>query len=307
VDDHHGVLEALRSGRLYLAMDGLADAAGFRFEAAGGVPMGGSLPLAVPVRLEVESPRLPAETVLLRNGQEVARGTARRLTYTAREAGAYRAEVFWRGPGSPADPSIPWILSNPIYLGVPTRSWSRADRTPIPGDGVLWEDFEGGVPSDWRIGSDRWSEMSELSIEDAEGAEYSSASLSLAFRMGNLVLEGERSYAALVIPAPSEIGEARGLSFFCRASGDYRFDVQVRDRNPRSGDGVESWRASVKTSTAWQPVFVPFDRLMSYHPQSDGRLDLDEVDALAFYLDTATVRPGVAGRIWIDRLRWHPR
>jgi len=77
----------------------------------------------------------------------------------------------------------------------------------------------------------------------------------------------------------------------------------VRDENPASADGgTEWWFASVKTSPEWRRVAIPFARLRSINPKTDGRLDLDKVRELVFVLDKGSVKPGTEGRIWIDEV-----
>jgi hypothetical protein len=79
--------------------------------------------------------------------------------------------------------------------------------------------------------------------------------------------------------------------------------LQVRDANPASADeGTEWWFASVKTSPDWRRVAIPFARLRSINPKTDGRLDLDKVRALVFVVDKGALKPGTTGRIWIDAI-----
>jgi hypothetical protein len=108
------LVQALTSGRAYVAFDWMADPSGFSFTATAGgksVSMGGSLPAANGPELTVRA-NMPAQLRLLRNGAEIARGDSDRLTFTAKEPGVYRAEV-WLVAG---ESSRPWIYSNPIYL-----------------------------------------------------------------------------------------------------------------------------------------------------------------------------------------------
>jgi len=72
----------------------------------------------------------------------------------------------------------------------------------------------------------------------------------------------------------------------------------VRDANPASVDGgTEWWGASVRTAPEWRRVAVPFARLRSINPRTDGRLDLDKVRELVFVLDQGAVKPGTQGSI----------
>jgi hypothetical protein len=57
-----------------------------------------------------------------------------------------------------------------------------------------------------------------------------------------------------------------------------------------------------RTSREWRRVAVPFARLRSIDPKSDGRLDLDRVRALVFVVDEASVTPASQGTIWLDEI-----
>ncbi|MFQ5343908.1 MAG: CehA/McbA family metallohydrolase, partial [Anaerolineae bacterium] len=92
------VYSALGAGRAFVAYDRIGDAAGFRFVARGSggkVSMGGEVPLAGDVTLEVVSP-LPAHLRLIRHGRVVAEHHGRRLRYRTSEPGAYRVEAYRR-------------------------------------------------------------------------------------------------------------------------------------------------------------------------------------------------------------------
>ena len=107
--DRELVFAALREGRCYIAVDAVAPARGFRFE-AGDVPMGGEAP-AGRRTLHVRSP-LAARLRLLRDGTEIAAAEGTTLDMDVEEPGAYRVEARRRAKGRERT----WILSNPIYL-----------------------------------------------------------------------------------------------------------------------------------------------------------------------------------------------
>jgi hypothetical protein len=107
--DRELVFDALRAGRCYIAVDCVAPARGFRFEAAD-VPMGGEAP-AGRRTLHVRTP-LPARLRVLRDGQEIASAEGTMLDADVEEHGAYRAEALRRAKGRERT----WILSNPVYL-----------------------------------------------------------------------------------------------------------------------------------------------------------------------------------------------
>jgi hypothetical protein len=107
--DRDRLYDALRTGRCYLAMDRLAPARGFRFE-GDGVRMGEEV-AARPTQLRAHLPR-PAELVLLRDGEPVARAQGTDLHHHVEERGVYRVEARL----TPHGRARTWILSNPIYL-----------------------------------------------------------------------------------------------------------------------------------------------------------------------------------------------
>jgi hypothetical protein len=107
--DRELVFGALREGRCYIAVDAIAPARGFRFEAAD-VPMGAEAP-AGRRTLHVRTP-LAARLRVLRDGREIASGGGTALDVEVEEPGAYRAEALRRAKGRERT----WIVSNPVYL-----------------------------------------------------------------------------------------------------------------------------------------------------------------------------------------------
>lgn len=93
------VFDALREGRCYIAMDGLAPARGFAFEHD-------------EETLRVRVPR-EARLRLLRDGEQVAETGGLELSHAAADPGSYRAEAYLRAHGRERT----WILSNPIAIG----------------------------------------------------------------------------------------------------------------------------------------------------------------------------------------------
>ena len=107
--DRDQVYAALRAGRCYIAVDSLAAARGFTFE-AGGAPMGSELP-AGPVTLEARTPRTAALR-LIKDGKQIESTDGAALSHEVKEPGVYRIEALLHAHGKDRT----WILSNPIYL-----------------------------------------------------------------------------------------------------------------------------------------------------------------------------------------------
>jgi hypothetical protein len=107
--DRAQVYDALRRGRCYIAVDALAPARGFRFE-ADDIPMGGEAPAARRT-LRVRAP-LAARLRLLRDGRQIAVREGTELDHEIEEPGVYRAEALRHAHGRERT----WILSNPVYV-----------------------------------------------------------------------------------------------------------------------------------------------------------------------------------------------
>jgi hypothetical protein len=112
-DDRDSVYGALRAGRCYIALDSLAPARGFTFEARGAEPvtMGGEGAWAEDRLIAARVPRA-AELTLLRDGQAVERAHGTTLEHATERPGAYRLEARLHAHGAVRT----WIVSNPVYL-----------------------------------------------------------------------------------------------------------------------------------------------------------------------------------------------
>jgi hypothetical protein len=297
------LVAALARGRGYVGLDALAPAADFEFhaESAGRrFEMGDTAPVLSGLRLRAGG-RMPGGTRLrlLRDGRTLSEST-RSLDVEAPGPGVYRVEA--RVPGW----ELPWILTNPIYVFDGDEAARRAGRgawpeeEPLPPAAVLIDDFEGGV----RLAPehDPESTMTPPALEPGAGVGGSQAAR-LAFRLAAPTPARPFVWCSLVNREARNLGGRHGLVFWIKADGVYRVFAQVRDANAASADeGVESWYASVRTSTDWRRVALPFARFRSLNKRSDGKLDLDLVRQTVFVLDQGAVKPGTAGTIWIDDL-----
>ena len=123
-DDRRRVYEAIRMGRLFVAMDILGNGAGFNFTAAQGsrkAMMGDTLPSGTMTFFSIRLPSLPSgerrRIRLLRDGKEIGASEGGRFTFSDSAPGVYRVEVeagipsFFGGTRQ-----VVWIYSNPICL-----------------------------------------------------------------------------------------------------------------------------------------------------------------------------------------------
>ena len=301
--DRSLIVDALRAGRSYIGLDALAPAGGFSFTAESRGrrwTMGESVPISPELVLRAGG-RVPrgAKIRLLRDGR-VEQEAAERIEVKVQQPGVYRIEV--RLPGW----DVPWILTNPIYMFDEATQTKRAARAAWPEppeppvSAQLIDRFEGTTTL--QPGHDPTSNVAADILDPAAGPDGSGAAR-LSFRMGDPTRPHPSPYCALVSWEHRDLSGHRGLVLAIKADGEYRVWVQVRDENPASQtEDTEWWFTSVRTSTEWQKVSLPFSAFRTVNPKTDRRLDLDRVRALVFVLDRGSVKVGTEGTIWIDDL-----
>jgi hypothetical protein len=221
------------------------------------------------------------------------------LVHEHAEPGVYRVEVHaphW---------DVPWVLSNPIVVAdeaTAARRRARATWPPEPTPPAvaeMIETFEG--TSAFQPGSDPTSSIDTQVVEPGAGFSGSAAGRLVFHLAAPSPPKQPHTFCSLVDWRHRSLAGRTGLVFKIRSDRDYRIWVQVRDENPASADeGTEWWFASVRTSPVWRTVALPFTRLRSINPKTDGRLDLDKVRALVFVLDRGAIKTGLQGTIWID-------
>ena len=112
------LLEALKKGHAFIGFDALGDTSGFSFTAENGAEnkiQGDETALSQGVKLKASAPH-EARFVLFRNGEKIHEAAdTSEITFDAKEAGAYRVEVYLDRLGRNFD-RMPWIISNPIYV-----------------------------------------------------------------------------------------------------------------------------------------------------------------------------------------------
>jgi hypothetical protein len=301
--DTRAILDALRRGRAYVGLDALADASGFAFEATDGahrVAMGEVVAPSSALRVRAGG-RMPAGTrlALLRDGKRVAEGVGA-VEAAADAAGVYRAEAYVPGW------DVPWVLTNPIEVFDAPAAAARETRaawpepSPIPAAVETLDAFEGRTA--FEPGFDTSSAQNKDVIDPRAGTDGGGAAR-IAFTLALPTDAHPDVFNALVDRTPRDLTGKQGLVLSLKGDGVYRIWLQVRDANPKSKDEqTEWWFASLRTSTDWQRIAVPFARLRSINPATDGKLDLDQVKALVFVLDKGAVKPGTRGTIWIDAI-----
>jgi len=111
---------AVRSGDFFNCIRGAGEPERFEFTARHGMqdfPSGGDAPVNSSLRVMVQAPNQVVRMVLKKDGVAVREIVGDHLDFDNAGAGVYRVEAFFVGhPLLRAD--VPWILSNPIFVGV---------------------------------------------------------------------------------------------------------------------------------------------------------------------------------------------
>jgi hypothetical protein len=262
--DARAVYAAIRKGSVFTTIDALAGPGLLDFHA---VPAGAT------VMLEARAP-LPrdAQIVLIGPDGEVSRSSgALRHEVAADKPAAYRVEV--RVPHAPGQPPVPWLVSNPIYIGeqaAPNTGHSApsaAHSAPI-------------APFPWRIEKDATSSAILRTSAHAVELEYKLA-------------EGDR-HSQFVALATDVRGQAfRAIDLDLLPDRPARVGVQVRTEDGRR------WGRSFYIDPS---VTVAHAELSSMRPVGDaalGAVAAESLTSILLVVDLTNASPGRSGRLMV--------
>jgi hypothetical protein len=290
--DATATLTAIRTGRVVSVLDALASPASLEFSASnavGRVEQGAVLAVNGPVTLRARATNIAgARMRLLRDGHEIdAVDTATELVLEQpADTATFRVEVSL--PSAPGQPPVPWLVSNPIYVGRrPALPWSEpaqpewpTRRVPLYTDGPVdgWS-IEHSVRADGRVGMVKATTGTQVNMRFALGGS-----------------RADSPFVALTRPIDSP-ATADALLFEARASRPMRISVQLRAR----GNGAaRRWTRSVFLDENLRRVALSFsDFLPAGH---DSALALDAIGSILFVVDGQNTALGQNGQLWIDNV-----
>jgi hypothetical protein len=285
--DAAAVLEALRAGRVSTVFDGVAGPGVLRFSAESGgkiARQGGALTVNGPVRLRVQTNGPPqASLLLLRDGEVVGRADGPTLEWDGDRPGAYRVEAHL--PGAPGEPRLPWIVSNPIYVGSP-GVWPAADALPPATARMVWP------AGSWHVEKDARSK--------AQTAMSTEAGLIRRTLRYELARDEPSPFVALVTPDVGAMRDATRIGFRAAAGRPMRLSVQVRLVD---GPAVRRWQRSVYLSTEPRDIAIRFQDMRVVGSGARDTFAPERSHSLLFVVDTVNAKPGDGGVLWIEGLR----
>ncbi len=293
-EDAERLLAALRNGRLYSVVDGLASPGSLSFTATSGsrsAQIGDDLPIEGDVQLVASVTAPPRTTlVLLKNGERVHAVTDGRLEMNGgRDAAVYRIEAYVRD--SPGGPPVPWILSNPIYAGL-TRPAARAIADAAPVSRIPAQVLEATLAS----GPDDRSELGPSPLDPALRRIAGEPPIAWSFALSPGTPTGQ--FAAIQIPITGGLAAFDRVRFRVSSPKPLRAWVQLR----APVGNTERWGITFYADSEERLVDVPLRGFGPIGVTSSGQPPLDRVDSLLFVVDTMNFLPGATGSMVLSEV-----
>ena len=292
--DAAAVIGEVRAGRVFSSIDGIAARPLFSFTATSGahrVSGGDVLPLDGPVTLRVAA-QAPANAriVLFKDGAVARDATAASLEHEAGIAPAvYRVEVSL--PGAPGQPQVPWIVSNPIYVGYPASAPAAPGRGRAQDAVLLYSD---GPAPGWTVEHSATAQAVLDIVKSIGGTQ-----LELRYALAGAA--SASPYAALVAAVGAAFQQHTRVTFTARADKPMRVSVQLRV--PAGVEHGERWQRSVYVDETPREITVFFDETTPVGATATRRPALAQVQSLMFVVDTVNTAAGTAVRLMVDAVR----
>ena len=291
--DAKALVDEIRRGHVYSSIDAMAGPARLTFTAKAGTRTafpGDEIVASEPIVLHAET-NAPedARISLLADGQEVASATGPRIDFSAPPGrAAYRLEVYL-----PRQRVVPWLSSNPIYVGgFEAAAKPAAVTKPLQTLMV----YDGGP-----LSNDRWGvEKNEESVGEANVVSDAPNGTRVLFRYGLGGKESESPWVALGMRSGPALAQYDRVVFSARSDDPVRLWVQLWMPVPT---GNVYWRRAVYIDAKERDITVRFEDM---RPVDDAPATppLAEVQSIMFMADQTNTALGGSGRIWIDNIRY---
>ncbi len=123
--------------------------------------------------------------------------------------------------------------------------------------------------------------------------------LSLRYALGGNA--SSSAFTAFVMPAGADLPSYDRLMFTGRANHPMRMSVQIRERGGAAG---ERWHRSVYLEPTAREITVSFDDMLPRGETSRPRPLLANVESVLFVLDTVNTPLGGNGTLWLDDVKY---
>ena len=292
--DAGNVITAIRNGRVYSVIDALASPGSLTFSASSGARtayIGDSLSIAGDVLLKASVHAPPGTTlILLRDGQRIHEVTDGPLDMNGgQDAAVYRIEAHTLN--APGGPPIPWIVSNPIYVGQKPGAAAPPVREPV--SRIPARTGEAAAEK----GRQDTSVVEALPPSDPRARRFAGdPAINWTFALSGGTPVGQ--FAAVAVPVSPGLESFDRVRFRVTASAPMRAWVQLR---APVGD-TERWGRTFYLDTEPRIIDLPFASLASIGVTSSSQAPLDRVSHLLFVIDTLNTLPGKGGSMTISEV-----
>ena len=292
--DAERLIQGLRSGAAFVAVDGWASPAAFEYWATEGAlraEQGGSLAAKAPVSLHVRNNAPDGyRTIVWKDHKRLEERTEREFELPVGSAPAvYSIEVRRDGRGGP-----PWVISNPVYVGERDAHAVGTDGTQPTANRTARLLFDGRSTRGW-------SQEGDSSSAAALGIAKLVAGDAIHLRYGLAGGAAVGQFVAAAVDTPEGVDDASGVRFRVHASADMRFALQVRADGPEAAP--ERWERSVFITPNDSDHFVRFADMTPVGAMHSTRAPLSKVRSVLFVVDTTNTKPGASGQIWLSEVR----
>lgn len=290
------LLDAIRWGRMFTSIEGLATLGGFDLKASG--PGGFKVarvgeyidsPAGVEFTASIAAPE-GTRLVLLRNGEPMYDVVADKLsTAVGAEPAVYRVEA--QLPAAMGAPSIPWLVTNPIYVNLSAAHKPRRHAVTIE------------ESQRTHVATQKWqAEASEGSTSVLSQATLADGTPVWSWQMHVAGGLPASQYAAMSFPVEQQLAAQRGVQLRARANRPMRLWAQLRAPGERGG---RRWARSFYVGPEMTLINLAFDEFRPVGAPSAGlpeQAPLEQVDSLLLVADTLNTLPGTAATIAISDL-----
>lgn len=289
------LVNAIASGHVYSVIDALATPGGLTFSATSGAntaQMGDTLRIDGDVVLKASAIAPPGTTlVLLRNGQrihEVADGLLE--MNGGKDPAVYRIEGYT--VDAPGGPSVPWLVSNPIYAGI---ALTAAPIQPIPQP--LSRIPARTAEAAGEKGPSDVSTVVAAPLKDERARRYAGDS-AIFWTFGLSPGSAVGQFAAVAVPLSPGLTAFDRVRFVAKASAPMRVWAQLRV----AVGNTERYGATFYVDQQERTIDIPFSKFLPIGVTSNTSAPLDRAEFLLFVVDTLNTLPGTQGSLTISEV-----
>jgi len=191
--------------------------------------------------------------------------------------------------GAPGTPPVPWILSNPIYVGV-TRRGAAVAPIPAPMSRIPARIAEAATEH----GAGDVSELVDAQLADSRERRLAGEQpIGWRFSLSSGVPNGQ--FAAVQLPATGGLAAFDRVRFTVTSPTPMRAWVQLR-----AGQATERWGKTFYADGNPRIVELSLRDFLPIGVTSTAAPPLERIDSLLFVVDTLNSRPGASGAMTLS-------